>query len=94
MPNGRNYRNMAAVAVFLGGTAGPLVAQDQPWVGFTDVVTGLSCEIVHTENLELVVSLDPTTGIENMVIVTGNDVRLVDTELLPSKSPRSWNFQR
>ncbi len=84
MPNGRDYRNVAAVAVFLSGTAAPLAAQNQPWVGFTDVVTGLSCEVVHTENLELVVSLDPTTGIENLVIVTGADVRLVDTELLPS----------
>ena len=84
MPNGRDYRNVAAVAVFLSGTAAPLVAQSQPWVGFTDVVTGLSCEVVHTENLELVVSLDPTTGIENLVIVTGGDVRLVDTQLLPN----------
>jgi hypothetical protein len=30
------------------------------------------------------VSLDPFTGIENLVIVTGGDVRLVDTELLPN----------
>lgn len=82
MPNGRNYRILAVLAVFLSGIAAPLVAQDQPWVGFTDVVTGLSCEVVHSDNLELVVSLDPSTGIENLVIVTGGDVRLVDTELL------------
>ena len=84
MPNRRNYRNLAALAVVLSGTTAPLIAQDQPWIGFTDVVTGLSCEVVHTDNLELVVSLDPTTGIENLVIVTGGDVRLFDTELLPS----------
>lgn len=84
MPNRRNYRNLVALAVVLSGTSAPLVAQDQPWIGFTDVVTGLSCEVVHTDNLELVVSLDPTTGIENLVIVTGDDVRLFDTELLPS----------
>ncbi len=63
-----------------------ILTEDQfpPWVGFTDVVTGLNCEVVHTDNLELVVSLDPTTGIENLVIVTGRDVRLEDTELLLS----------
>ncbi len=84
MPNGGDYRMLAAVAVVLSGTAAPVVAQDQPWVVFTDVVPGVSCAVVHTDNLELVVSLDPMTGIENLVIVTGGDVRLVDTQLLPS----------
>ena len=84
MPKGRDYRILAALAAVLSGTTAPVVAQDQPWVIFTDVVPDVSCAVVHTDNLELVVSLDPTTGIENLVIVTGGDVRLVDTQLLPN----------
>ena len=82
MPNGRDYRILAFLAALVGASV-PAFAQNRPWVVFEDVFGGgLTCDIVHTDNLELVVTPDPVTGLDTFVIVTGFDDRIFETEIL------------
>ncbi|MFQ5463371.1 MAG: hypothetical protein ACE5E5_12195 [Phycisphaerae bacterium] len=55
---------------------GPLaVGQTAPWVFFEDALSDSACEIINTDNSELVLLND--TG--QLVVVTGRDVILQDT---------------
>jgi hypothetical protein len=51
------------------------VSQAQPWDAFTDSLTGAQCDVINADNAELVVL--GATG--QLVIVTGQDVTLVDS---------------
>ena len=57
-------------------------AQDLPWETYEDALSDSVCDVVNAENVELVVSWDSTLGVYNMVVVTGSDIRLADTQVL------------
>jgi len=76
------YGNVLIPVAMVAVMAVPVQGQELPWFSFTDGITGQVCDVVHTDSLELVVSRDPLTGLDNFVIVTGSDVRLEDTEIL------------
>lgn len=59
-------------------------AQSVPWVIFDDPLSASICDVVNTANAELVVIADADPGIDRFAIVTGSDIILQDTEVLPS----------
>lgn len=75
-------KGILLITLIVAGVGPATHAQSLPWDTFVDTESSSVCDVVNAENLELVVSTDSLTGIDNLVIVTGVDVRLADTEVL------------
>jgi hypothetical protein len=55
----------------------PAGAQDVPWEIFTDASSASACEVINTNNVELVL----LRATSELTIVTARDVTLIDTEV-------------
>ena len=83
---GKLADRMLLIALATGGLTATTIAQELPWITFEDVLSTSFCDVVNAvdeqgEALELVVLPDAFTGIENLVIITGRDTTLLDTEV-------------
>ncbi|MBU0719582.1 MAG: hypothetical protein KJ749_15165 [Planctomycetes bacterium] len=83
---GKPVNRILLIMLAVGGFTVTTMAQELPWITFDDVISTSFCDVVnavdeHGEALELVVLPDAFTGIDNLVIITGRDTTLLDTEV-------------